>query len=152
MIMLNALAKEKDELIFEVCRKGVVNIRAFLQYSFDSVTSLRAIHLEDPVVASFDLKQTRLPDLAALPFIRIEVFFFPFVLKKAFSLICFTHCHDLRLPLSGKVEHLSYLQAHLHSTDPDGVLPLVETLQFELFDSGQVPHDHGHSPVVLVKS
>ena len=95
----------------------------------------------------------RLPDLAGLPPIKLhEVFFFPSVLK-SLALTRFTHCYDLRLPPNGKVEHLlPSFEAHLHSTDPDGVLPLVETLQSELFDSGQVPHDHGHGPVVLVKS
>ena len=137
-------------MIFEVGQKGGVDRRALL-YSFDGETSLCAIHLEDPGVAVFDLKQTRLADLAAIPSIRIEVFFFPCVLK-ALVLTCVTHCYDLWCLIIGKVEHLTCFEAHLHPTDPDGVLPLVETLQSELFDSGQVPHDRGHGPVVLVKS
>ena len=60
----------------------------------------------------------------------------------------------MSFPTTGKVGNpfCFQAQAHLHSTDPDGVLPLVETLQTELLNPRQVPHDRVHGPEALVKS
>ena len=56
------------------------------------------------------------------------------------------HCVD-------KVEHLwRLIKVHLHTANSSVVPPRVKTLQFELLKPVQVLQDHGHGPIVLVKS
>ena len=89
------------------------------------------------------LEQTRLPDLAADPSIISEVLLFSSEIK-SLALTCCSYCHYLRFILRSKVENLWLCEKHLHPADPDCVPPRVETLQSELLNLGQEPHDHDH--------
>ena len=142
----------EDELIFEICQIGVWLSWLWENplWPFNCEASLWAIHLEDPIAAVFDLKQARLPDLAADPEMIWEVCFLPSELKPL-PRTWFSYSHDMRLTIY-EVEHLWLLEKHLHPGDPNGVPPRVETLQSELLYQGQVPYNHKHRPVVLIES
>ena len=75
----------------------------------------------------------------------------PFTSKALVPTCSSTDCHDFCL-IEGKEERRLPVKVSLYPTDPDCVPPCVKSLQPDLLDLGQEPHDRGHRSVVLVES